>query len=126
MKNLKKNLSEAEEQAMLIKWAESCVEFNIYPELDLLFAVPNGGRRDKAEAAHLKAQGVKAGVPDLCLPVPKGRYNGLFIEMKVEPNKTTDNQNLWLKKLNKYGNAVAVCYGFAAAKKAIEHYLSLR
>ena len=43
-----------------------------YPEAQLLFHVPNGGKRNAAEAAHLKRQGVKAGVPDLFLPVARG------------------------------------------------------
>ena len=80
-------MSEAQEQCELIKWADSCVKTNIHPELAMLYAVPNGGRRDKAEAAHLKMQGVKAGVPDLCLAVPKGKYHGLYIELKVEKIK---------------------------------------
>ena len=65
-------MSEAQEQCKLIKWVDKCVQMKIHPELSMLYAVPNGGRRDKAEAAHLKRQGVRAGVPDLCLAVPKG------------------------------------------------------
>lgn len=72
-------MSEAQEQCKLIKWADKCVQMKIHPELSMLYAVPNGGRRDKAEAAHLKRQGVRAGVPDLCLAVPKGKYHGLYI-----------------------------------------------
>ena len=49
-------MSEAQEQCKLIKWADKCVQMKIHPELSMLYAVPNGGRRDKAEAAHLKRQ----------------------------------------------------------------------
>lgn len=76
-------MSEAQEQCKLIKWADKCVQMKIHPELSMLYAVPNGGRRDKAEAAHLKRQGVRAGVPDLCLAVPKGKYHGLYIELSA-------------------------------------------
>lgn len=100
-------MSEAQEQCELIKWADSCVKTNIHPELAMLYAVPNGGRRDKAEAAHLKMQGVKAGVPDLCLAVPKGKYHR------------------WLQNLSRCGYAVKVCYGSRSAKQAIEKYLKL-
>ena len=68
------------EQAALISWAEAYER--IYPELALLYHIPNGGKRDRIVAAKLKAQGVKPGVPDLCLPVPRGKYHGLYIEMK--------------------------------------------
>lgn len=86
-------MSEAQEQCKLIKWADKCVQMKIHPELSMLYAVPNGGRRDKAEAAHLKRQGVRAGVPDLCLAVPKGKYHGLYIELKVGNNKTSEHQD---------------------------------
>lgn len=49
-------MSEAQEQCKLIKWADKCVQMKIHPELSMLYAVPNGGRRDKAEAAHLKSK----------------------------------------------------------------------
>lgn len=120
------NLSEAQEQAQLIKWAQECIELDIYPELIMLYAVPNGGKRNKIEAVNLKRQGVVPGVPDLCLAVPKGKYHGLYIEMKVHPNKTTAEQEKWLKNLSFYGYAVKVCYGYVAARTAIEHYLKLR
>ena len=124
--NLKSSLSEAQEQSELIKWAHECVKLKIHPELIMLYAVPNGGTRNKMEAVNLKRQGVVAGVPDLCLAIPKGKYHGLYIEMKVHPNKTTEQQNSWLYNLSRYGYAVAVCYGCVSAKKTIEKYLNLK
>ena len=113
----KPHLSEAEEQCKLMAWAEYCVWAGVYPELALLFAIPNGGKRNAAEAAHLKRQGVKAGVPDLCLAVPRGAYHGLYIELKVGTNKPTENQLA-------YGYAVAVCYSAEEAKDVIDKYLN--
>lgn len=75
-------MSEAQEQCKLIKWADKCVQMKIHPELSMLYAVPNGGRRDKAEAAHLKRQGVRAGVPDLCLAVPKVNITAYILSLK--------------------------------------------
>ena len=128
MRNIKgtSHSSEAQEQTALFAWADQCVRFGIHPELKMMYAIPNGGRRDPIEAAHLKQQGVKAGVPDLCLAVPRGKYHGLYIEMKVGRNKTTDQQNEWLANLSYYGYAVKVCYSCLAAKTAIERYLSLK
>mgnify|MGYP004433785991 CR=1 FL=1 len=45
-------------------------------------------QRDARTAANLKRQGVKAGVPDLHLPVARGGYNGLYIELKVGSNNS--------------------------------------
>lgn len=115
--------TEAQEQSDLIEWAESCVTLNIYPELKLLHAIPNGGSRDIREARNLKRQGVKAGVPDLCLPVPKGRYHGLYIEMKVGKNKPSAKQFEWLNALSANGYAVALCYGAREARENIQTYL---
>lgn len=72
--------TEAEEQTELFAWAE--LLRGRFPELRLLYHVPNGGSRNRIEAARLQAQGVKAGVPDLCLPVARGKYHGLYIELK--------------------------------------------
>lgn len=118
--------SEAREQGDLIKWANQCAALGIHPELEWLHAIPNGGKRNKIEAAHLKAQGVKSGVPDLFLPVPKGVYHGLYIEMKVDKNKPTDNQFKWLSALSRFGYAVQVCYSARKARAMIEWYLSLK
>ena len=72
--------TEAQEQMTLFSWA--AMQSGKYPELNLLYHVPNGGSRHKAEAGRLRAEGVKAGVPDLCLPVARGQYHGLYIELK--------------------------------------------
>ena len=114
---------EADEQQKLFQW----VAFirTEHPEVDLLFHIPNGGSRNKLEAANLKKQGVRAGVPDLFLPVARGKYHGLFIELKYGKNKTTQKQNEWLAKLNEQGYAVAVCYGCNEASKKIIKYLKL-
>ena len=62
---------EHEEQVKVFTWARWAEAAR--PELALLFAVPNGGRRDKVTAGRLKAEGVKAGVLDIWLPVARGR-----------------------------------------------------
>lgn len=114
---------EANEQEILFRWARlvRCT----YPELDLLYHIPNGGSRNELEAASLKRQGVKAGVPDLCLPVARGMHHGLYIEMKYGKNKTSGQQEKWLDALAKQGYAVAVCYGFEEAQKILIKYLEI-
>ena len=112
------------EQTHLFTWA--FYESAAHPELKNLFAVPNGGLRSKSEAARLKASGVKAGVPDMFLAVPKGGYAGLFIEMKVGKNKTSKDQDEWIERLMRAGYKCAVCYGFETARYEIEEYLKIK
>lgn len=95
-----------------------------YPEVALLFHIPNGGRRDAGEAANLKKQGVKPGVPDLFLPVARGGYHGLFIEMKRrDGGRLTDYQKRWLHLLERQGYAAVVCHGAQQAAAVITKYL---
>lgn len=89
-----------------------------------VFAIPNGGSRNKIEAAKMQASGVKAGVPDLCIPVPCGEYHSLYIEMKYGKNKTSQMQDEWIERLRSLGHKVCVCYGANAAIDEIEKYLS--
>lgn len=113
--------TEAQEQEALFKWAK----FNepMLPDLLWLFHIPNGGKRDIITATRLKAQGVKAGVPDLCLPVPRARYHGLYIEMKRVGATTTDPQDEWLAHLSNQGYKTAVCEGWVEAADTIKRYL---
>lgn len=116
--------SEATEQEALITWCR--IFENRYPELKMIYHIPNGGSRNRLEAANLKRQGVKAGVPDLCLPVPKDGYHGLYIEMKYGKNKTTGNQEEWLESLRQYGYKTEVCYGADEARETIKQYIGWR
>lgn len=119
MPNVQGRATEAEEQAALFQWA------SYIPELKYMFAIPNGGSRHPYEARNLKRQGVKSGVPDLCLPLARGGYHSLYIEMKVGRNKPTDNQSEYIDYLNANGFMAVVCYGFDSARRTILQYLSL-
>ena len=98
-----------------------------YPELELLHAIPNGGRRDPIEGRHLKEQGVKAGVPDVFLPVAKTGWHGLYIEMKRQyGGVVSPEQKRWIDKLRIQHYRVEVCKGYFAAADIIEAYLEGR
>ena len=112
--------TEAQEQITLFSWAA----VQAIPELALLYHIPNGGSRHKAEAARLRAEGVRAGVPDLCLPVPRGGFHGLYIELKrLRGGRLSEQQRAWLDALGKQGDAVAVCKGWEDAAETILRYL---
>ena len=113
---------ESEEQRMLMEWAEWGKGSR--PGLELLFHIPNGGARNPIEARHLKEQGVKAGVPDLFLPVARGGYHGLFIELKRKRGgKVSDEQASWIVQLNQKGYLAVVCAGWEEAARMILKYL---
>lgn len=117
----KRRDDEHQEQKALFQWADYMT--SKHPLLALVFAIPNGGDRHPAVAAKLKAEGVKPGVPDLFLPVAKGIYHGLFIEMKAAKGRPSNVQKEWLRQLAHQGFKTAVCYGWEEAKEVIEEYL---
>lgn len=112
------------EQAALM--AELCLRM---PEVaDLIYHVPNGGHRVKAVAAKLKAQGVKAGIPDLVLPMARGGYFGLYIEFKATPPydaAVSESQHERIRKLNAQGYLAVVCRGNFDTVEQLRAYLRL-
>ena len=124
--SLAKSGSEGAEQTALFCWAALPEQQERYPELKFMFHIPNGGSRDKREAGAFKAQGVKPGVPDICLPISRGGFHGLWVEMKYGTNTTSPEQNSFLNFLTIQGHAVSVCYSWIEAVHAIERYFALR
>lgn len=113
--------SEHQEQSKLIEWCKW--QHKQLPELSLLFAIPNGGKRPKFTAYRMKLEGQQSGVPDLFLPVPRCPYHGLFIEMKIKGNKPSPNQLEWFKALSLKGYAVGLCYDAEEAAELLTTYL---
>lgn len=118
-------MTEAQEQKAVFDWAMQPSVRAVWPELKLLHHIPNGGKRDRVEAAHLKAQGVKRGVPDLCLPVARDKFHGLYIEMKTDKGRTSPEQKWWQEELTGQGYFATVCHGWQAAVDALKWYLAL-
>jgi len=113
---------EHEHQKALFVWAG--IQQVKYPELRLLFAIPNGGHRHPAVAAKLKAEGVKAGIPDVCLPVARCGYHGLYVELKKpKGGKTSPDQHRWASDLGEQGYRAVVAYGWVMASQIITNYL---
>lgn len=119
---------EHDTQAAFISWCQ----WNEakYPALKLGFAIPNGAhlagdaRTRAIKMARLKAEGFRPGVPDWCLPVPMGGYNGLWIEFKFGKNKLSDAQTDYIALLERNKHCVQVCYTVDEAIKTIEEYLN--
>lgn len=114
-------ISESQEQQAVIEWAEwASAKF---PCLKLLYHIPNGGSRSRAEAGRFKSEGVKSGVPDLCLPAARHGYHGLYIEMKAVGGKVSDKQTAWMIALAGEGYLCRVCYGADTAIRLLEKYV---
>lgn len=114
-------------QATLFQWA--ALQEKRWPELRYLHAVPNGGHRHPATAGKLKAEGVKAGCPDVYLDVARHGFHGLRIELKapkegkLKAGRLSPEQAKWLEFLGQQGYLAAVCVGWEAARDTIISYM---
>lgn len=111
------------EAAMLMRAVRGAE--HIHPELRLFHAIPNGGFRSRRTAGLLKAEGVRPGVPDYSLPVPRGGAHGLYIELKrVKGGRVEPEQRTWLADLTEQGYRAVVCRGWEQAWAEIRDYLA--
>ena len=85
--------------------------------------IPNEGKRSAAYALRMKRMGLRPGFPDLFIPLARGNYHGLFIEMKYGDGRVSSDQKDWLELLSREGYRAAVCRGFDAAIKEITAYM---
>lgn len=110
--------TEKEEQAAFVHWLQLAKI--------VFYAIPNGEKRDLITAVQLKRQGVKAGVPDLCIPLARKGHHGLYIELKrVSGGVVSAEQEKWIDLLTKNGYKALVCLGWIQAKEAVEDYLGM-
>jgi VRR-NUC domain len=114
---------ERQHQVALIKWVRAFE--GAYPVLKLLYAVPNSGNRNLYVARKLKAEGVRAGVADLCLPTARRGYHGLYLEMKSEDGTASKEQKEFLRGVSEEGYCAIIARGVEEAHAALEWYLGL-
>ena len=108
--------TEHQEQTLFVQWARRA-------KLPI-FAIPNGGHRHIKVAMKLKPEGVRAGIPDLLLPIPVGKYHGLFVEMKRQKGgSVSKDQRYWHEILSSNGYKVVIGKGAESAKKQTLEYL---
>lgn len=126
------NNAEHREQCRLVQQCRQCGEGVLpdsslhIPDLIKIHAIPNGGKRTRYEAGALIREGVRAGVPDLCLPIARGGYHGLYIEMKA-PGKidnTSKEQDSIRAEHIKDGYKSIVCDHWETAWAEILTYMS--
>lgn len=124
--------TEDEHQERLLRWAGETAA--LLPALLLLFHVPNGaattavttrdGRRVSLEGARMKRLGVRVGVPDLVLPVPRGPFSACFLELKRIGETVRPEQRAWIVNLRTNGNCADVRRGWRAARLFLLEYLT--
>ena len=95
---------ESDLQIACVRWY--AMQYPLYR--GLLFAVPNGGSRNRIEAARMKAEGMVTGVSDLILLVPRGHFGALCIELKTETGRLSPAQKEWLQWAEMNGNKCIV------------------
>ena len=95
---------EHNEQCAVVDWFESQ-----YPH-ERIFAVPNGGERNARVGRKLRSEGVRPGVPDLCIPC----LGPLWVEMKRKrpiAGTPSKEQREWHDYLRAIGQRVIVARG---------------
>ncbi|HJV52835.1 MAG TPA: VRR-NUC domain-containing protein [Noviherbaspirillum sp.] len=117
-------MSEHAHQCAIVAWSRLPAVKAQYPGIELLHSSLNGVKLTKGQAGKAKAAGMLSGVPDLLLPVRRGPYAGLAIEMKYGRNKPTDEQEWFLGRLREEGWRTEVCYDWIAARNVIIEFLS--
>ena len=113
--------TEHEEQVEFVTWFKY-----FYPEY-LIMSIPNGSNKSRSAAAKFNAEGLLAGAPDLFVPVARGGYHGLFIEMKrLYGGVVSERQKAAIAELRKAGYCCLICPGADTAKIVTREYMSLR
>lgn len=107
-----------------------------YPELKWLHSSQSGAKMTPATAGKMKAEGMRAGVVDIFLDVPRGGFHGLRLELKVPEQRNAKGtivkrkgvlsaeQEEWLAHYASSGFFTHTCYGWESAVQLIETYLN--
>lgn len=114
---------EFDEQCALFSWARDEILQMKYPALKLLSASLNGVKLTRAQAGKAKAAGMLKGESDVRLPVPRGGYVGLIIEMKYGDNFATTAQLAYGRAMEEEGHRFEICYSAQEAQTVILSYL---
>lgn len=124
-----KELLENEIQTAYFAWVLEPSNIELMPELDLIYAIPNGSNKSKTERWLHQQTGLRSGVPDIHVPVSRKPFFSLYIEVKrykafqLKNHDCSANQLLWHEKLRKQGHKVIVEYSLAELIRLTKEYL---
>ena len=109
-------MSEHDEQVAVVEYCG----LHGYP----IFHIPNEAKRSPQTASRLKAEGMRSGVPDLCIPVARGGFHSLYIEMKSEKGRLSGSQAEWIRLRREQGMCAYCCKGAGDAIDLIDRYMA--
>lgn len=110
---------ETAEQICLFDWIRTQPHIEPYA-----MHIANERRCSIQQGKILKRMGVKAGVADIFVAIPRGIYHGLWIELKAGKNKATPLQKEFLANMAKQGYLTACVTGYENAREIIENYIN--
>lgn len=116
--------TEHQVQVTLFEWAAASI--HTYPVLELLYAIPNASKASDLARIWNAAEGLRRGMPDVCLPESACGYKSLYIEHKREDKRgqtLPDHQREMHERLRRWGHAVVVSYSFEESRHAIVSYI---
>ncbi len=110
----------------ILAWNESK-----FPDLKYIFAIPNGGKRSIGVAVKMKREGVRRGVPDIFIPIPKMDnllciISGKWLETKTDIGKQSKEQKEYQKFLLDKGYNYALCRSVNELLDETENYLQIK
>jgi hypothetical protein len=115
------------EEREMVAFFDFCrLRANQDPRLSVAYHTPNEGKSSIQRRMTMQKAGVLAGVPDICVPIPSGKYAALYIELKIKPNKPSEKQKRVIEQLNANGCLAVVCYSASEAIQTLENYLALQ
>lgn len=138
---MKRGKEEHQIQVAVFQWID--LQKERYPSLKNAYAIPNGGSRNEHEAANLKREGVRAGVPDLFLAWPSKDFHGLYIEHKTKKGELTkdkpiyhegtrvirytrEGQETWFKRLQDAGYCCEISRSVDESIEIFKWYLGIK
>jgi hypothetical protein len=114
-------------QGSCVKWFR--YQYSEYK--DLLFAIPNGLPIFDKELRvkiynRLNREGLKAGVPDLFLALPRGIYHGAFIEIKYDSDRLRKVQADMIRELESENYKCIIVRSLEEFIEQINEYMRIR
>jgi hypothetical protein len=124
-------MPEHDNQRAIMDWAK--IMAKQLPDIELLFSIPNQNillsrlppRARFQVISYMESEGMRKGVPDLCLPVARGGYHGLYLENKYKRNKPSPEQAWWMDRLTQAGHLATAAWSVEEAIEILTEYLRL-